>query len=99
MTNFVSQIVYRKTLEDQEVVTASLGGFRDSPTDNEIRIEHSRLGAGLTITADRPLSSESLWSIRTVVAMEPFVAVAVEPGKEFTWQSTYTYYTLPASAK
>ena len=37
--------------------------------------------------------------IRTVIAMEPFVSVAVEPTKEFTWKSTYNYYTLPASAK
>jgi hypothetical protein len=94
-----NQIVYLKMLEDQEVVTTSLGGFSDSPQDNEIRIENSRLGAGMKITGDRPLSSESLWSIRTVVAMEPFVSVAVEPAKEFTWKSTYSYYTLPASAK
>jgi hypothetical protein len=94
-----NQIVYLKTLENQEVVTTSLQGFSDSPKDNEIRIENSRLDAGLKITGDRPLSSASLWSIRTVMAMEPFVFVAVEPEKEFTWKSTYDYYTLPTGAK
>jgi len=29
------------------------------------------------------------------MAIEPFVAVAVEPGSEFTWKTTYRYYTLP----
>jgi hypothetical protein len=32
------------------------------------------------------------------MAVEPFVEIVVEPGAEFTWQSVYEYYTLPASA-
>jgi hypothetical protein len=94
-----NQIVYLKTLENQEVVTTSLLGFSDSPKDSEIRIENIRLGAGMKITADRPLLSESLWSIRTVIAMEPFVSVVIEPTKEFSWKSTYSYYTLPTGVK
>jgi hypothetical protein len=94
-----NQIVYLKVLENRDVVTTPLQGFSDSPKDNHIRIENSKLGVGMTITADRPLSSESLWSIRTVIAMEPFVSVAIEPGNEFTWKSTYNYYTLPAATK
>ncbi len=88
-----NQIVYLKTLENQELVTAPLLGFSASPEDNEIRIENRKLGAGMRITGDRPLTSESLWSIRTVIAMEPFVSVTVEPAKEFSWKSTYNYYT------
>jgi len=38
--------------------------------------------------------SEGLWSIRAVVAMEPFVSVEIEPAQEFTWMSTYEYYKL-----
>lgn len=94
-----SQIVYLKTLENRDLVTTPVQGFSDSPKDHEIRLENGKLGAGMRINADRPLSSESLWSIRTVVAMEPFVSVAVEPGNEFTWKSTYNYYTLPAAIK
>jgi hypothetical protein len=94
-----NQIVYVKTLANQDVVTTPLRGFGDSSKDNAIRIENHRLGAGMTITGDRPLSSASLWSIRAVVAMEPFVSVAIEAAKEFTWKSTYSYYTLAAGAK
>jgi hypothetical protein len=36
-----------------------------------------------------------VWSIRPVVAVEPFIEVAADPGKTFTWKSTYTFYTLP----
>ena len=94
-----NQILYLKTLVDRDVVTTPVQGFGDSAKDHEIRIENSKLGAGMKISADRPLSSESLWSIRTVIAMEPFVAMAIEPGSEFTWKSTYEYYTLPAGTK
>jgi hypothetical protein len=94
-----NQIVYLKTLENRDIVTTPLGGFSDSPKDNDIRVENSRLGVGIRITGDHPLSSESLWSIRSVLAMEPFVSMAIEPGNEFTWKSTYHYYTLPAGTK
>jgi hypothetical protein len=89
-----NQIVYLKTLESRDVVTTPLHGFSQSPSDNEIRIESGRAGAGMKVSTDRPLLSESLWSIRTVIAMEPFVSVAIEPGQEFNWTSTYDYYTL-----
>lgn len=94
-----NQIVYRKTLEGEEMVSIPLRGFSDSPKDNNIRIENERLGAGMRIIGDRPLSSESLWSIRAVMAMEPFVSVVVDPGQEFTWTSRYSYYNLPEGTK
>jgi hypothetical protein len=94
-----NQIVYVRTLDKHDVAATPLEGFRDNPEDHEIRIENSRLGAGLKISADRPLSSESLWSIRTVIAMEPYISMTIEPGSEFTWKSTYDYYTIPASEK
>jgi len=94
-----NQIVYLKTLENRDVAATNLQGFSDSQSDNDIRIENSRLGVGMRITSDRPLSRESLWSIRAVLAMEPFVSVAMEPGNGFTWTSTYDYYTLPAGSK
>jgi hypothetical protein len=94
-----NQIVYLKTLENGDVAATSLQGFSDSPKDNQIRIENERLGVGMSITADRPLSSEALWSIRAVMAMEPFVSVTIEPAHEFTWSSTYSYYTVASHAK
>jgi hypothetical protein len=94
-----NQIVYLKTLEGRDVVQTPLQGFGDSPAASEIRIESAPLGAGMKIVANRPLASLSLWSIRSTVSMEPFTALSVAPGAEFTWTSTYTYYTLPAGKK
>ncbi len=94
-----NKIRYLKTLEGRDVVTTPLRGFSGSPKDNQIRIEDGRIGAGMTIEADRPLSRESLWSVRTVIAMEPFISIAIEPGRDFTWKSVYHYYAFPARAK
>jgi hypothetical protein len=88
------QVVYRKTLAGRETVAFPLEGFGDSATDHEIRIENGRLGAGVRINGDRPLARLYLWSIRSVVSLEPFVAIAVKPGEEFSWSSRYSYYTL-----
>ena len=90
-----NQVVYLKTLENRDTVATPIEGFSRSSSDHQIRIEDSQLGAGMTITGDRPLSKVYLWSIRTTISVEPFVAIAIEPGMEFTWQSTYNYYTLP----
>ena len=50
-------------------------------------------GCGLRATGRS--SNASLWSIRSVLAtVEPFIDVAAEPGKEFTWKYTYDYYAL-----
>jgi hypothetical protein len=32
------------------------------------------------------------WSIRTVLAPEPYVDITIAPGEEFTWMWTYDYY-------
>jgi hypothetical protein len=36
-----------------------------------------------------------LWSIRSVIAVEPYLGISVEPGGEFTWTQTYDFYTIP----
>ena len=91
------QIVYLKTLEGRDVVALPVAGFSRAVEDHRIRIENGKLG--MSIAGDRPLQSAALWSIRSVMAIEPFIAVAVEPGAEFTWKSAYRYFTLPAGAK
>jgi hypothetical protein len=93
-----NQFVYLKVLQNEDMVQTLLQGFGDSPHDNEIRIENRKVGAGMRITGDHPLSKLNLWSIRAVLSLEPFISMAVEPGGEFTWKMSYEYYTLPRSA-
>jgi hypothetical protein len=94
-----NQVVYLKALANKDVVSAPLQGFSNSAKDYEIRIDNRRVGAGMLIRGNRPLSYLNLWSIRSVLAVEPFVAMTIDPGNEFTWQVTYQYYTLAAKPR
>ncbi|MFB3779392.1 MAG: hypothetical protein ACE141_17370 [Bryobacteraceae bacterium] len=91
-----NEVVYLRALADQDQVGVGIQGFGDSAKDHEVIIENKKVGAGLKITGDRPMIRSMLWSIRTVLAVEPYIAVDIEPGGEFTWKDTIEYYTLPA---
>ena len=86
-------LVYAKVLEGAECFQTSFTGFGADVADHEIRIEDKRAGAGVRITGDRPLSRFGYWSIRTVVAPEPYIDINIPPGQQFTWTWTYDYFT------
>lgn len=88
------EIIYLKKLEGDDVIATTIEGYSDSPRDHEVRIENKRVNAGLRFKTDKPLAQESLWSIRSVIAVEPFVAISVEPGAEFSWKTIYEYFNL-----
>jgi hypothetical protein len=91
-----NQVVYMKPLSGEDEVAVFLQGFSDSVKDTEIVIENKKVGAGVKISGDRPLTRSMLWSIRTVLAVEPYIAIDIQPGAEFTWKDMLEYYTLPA---
>ena len=78
----------------QDRVSFPIQGFGPNASDYDIRVENRRARAGVRITGDRPLASMALWSIRTVLAVEPFIDISIDPGDTFTWKYTYTYFTL-----
>jgi len=90
-----NQVVYKKSLAGEDVVFFPITGFGDTASDHEIRVENRAVKAGMSMRGDKPLKSVSLWSIRSNVSVEPFVAVSVAPGKEFRWTSSYRYYSIP----
>jgi hypothetical protein len=89
-----NQFVYLKALKDKESVYTEWQGFGASAADYRFTIENKKVGAGLQITGDRPLAKVVLWSIRTVLSVEPYVAMTLQPGQEFTWQYSYTFYVI-----
>ena len=88
-----NKLVYAKVLEGSECYSASFTGFGADAKDNDIRIENKKTGAGVHITGDRPLTRLGYWSIRTVLAPEPYIDLNIEPGQQFAWTYTYDYYT------
>lgn len=90
-----NEVVYKKQLLGQDEAAVLIQGFSESPKDSEIVIENKKVNAGLKISGDRPLIRELLWSIRSVLAVEPYVAIDVQPDAEFNWSNAIDYYTLP----
>ena len=88
-----NKLVYSKALEGSECYSGSFTGFGPDAKDNDIRIENKKTGAGVHIKGDRPLTRLGYWSIRTVLAPEPYIDLNIEPGQQFTWTYTYDYYT------
>jgi len=91
------EIVFARPLAGQDEVAVFLQGFGKDAADSQVVMENKRVGAGVKIRSDRPLIRSMLWSIRTVLAVEPYVAIDVQPGAEFTWTDTLEYYTMPPS--
>jgi hypothetical protein len=91
-----NKISYLQILKAPEIFGVNIEGFGKTASDYNITIENSKVGAGMKITGDQPLASEELWSIRPILAMEPFIHMSIEPGHDFRWKYTYDYYTLAA---
>jgi hypothetical protein len=87
-----TRLVYSKVLEGRECFQAGFTGFGSTAGDHDIRIVNTKVGAGVRITGDRPMSRFGYWSIRSVLAPEPYIDIAVEPGQEYTWKWTYDYF-------
>ena len=68
------------------------------PKDFDIRVEDHKTGAGVRLTADRPLWKVNFWSTRATVCPEAYVEVKADPGKETSWRLTYDFYSLQAAA-
>lgn len=90
---------FTRTLTGEDKIADQFVGFGASARDYDIRIEDRRAGAGVHITGDRPLVKANLWGIRTVIAPEPFIGMAIAPGAVFTWKIVYDYYTVAKDAK
>jgi hypothetical protein len=87
-----NEIVYLKALQGEDRVSLGIQGFGTEAKDYDVRVENVKTGAGFRVTSDRPVANLSLWSIRSVISMEPFVDVTTEPGATTSWTYTYTYF-------
>ena len=94
-----NQIVYQRPLSGQDEAIVLYQGFGDGARDHEVIIENKQTGTGVRIVGDRPLIRSMLWSIRTVLAVEPYIAVDIQPGGELTWRDTIEYYTIPPGSE
>jgi hypothetical protein len=86
------EVVFARELVEDERAMITVAGFSGDSKDYDIRVENRKTGAGVRITADRPLARFVVWSVRPTRCPEPFINVRVEPGAEFTWRISYEFY-------
>jgi hypothetical protein len=86
------RIVFTGGFAGQDRVSFDVTGFGADPKDYDFRLESARIGVGVRVRGDRPLASVWLWSIRSVISIEPFIDVSTAPGATTSWTYTYTYY-------
>ncbi len=85
---------YIAELQGEDRVAFGLQGFSDSATDYNFFIENHAAKVGVRMEGDQPLANASVWSLRNILAVEPFITISAAPGKEFSWTYTYTYSDL-----
>lgn len=51
----------------------------------------------MRMQTDRLLFNASVWSIRDVLAVEPFINISTDPGQKISWVYTYTYSDLSSA--
>ena len=92
-------VSFTRAIGEKESMRVLPVGFGKTPEDYNFRIENKKLGIGLHITADQPLARATLWGIRAVFAIEPFINYDIAPGSEFSWRYTYEAYLLAGTAE
>lgn len=90
---------FPRALVDRDSVRVAPAGYSTEARDYDFRFENKKLGIGLRASADRPLAHFTIWGIRTVFAIEPFIGLNIPPGSEFSWKLSYDAYTLPSGVK
>ena len=86
-----NRFAYQRALTGKEGVSFHITGFGASRKDYDIRISNANSGAGVRVTADHPLAKINVWSIRSVMAVEPYIAINLEPGATMRWTYRYSY--------
>jgi hypothetical protein len=85
---------YIADLQGKDRVAFGLQGFSADPKDYDFAIANQAASVQVRIKGDRPLINAEVWSIRSVLAVEPFIDIHVAPGQDYEWSYTYTYSTL-----
>jgi len=85
------RFTHARAMKDSERVSTSFTGFSGSASDYDIKVENTKTGAAIRVTADHPLVKVNYFSVRSIMAVEPYVAINLAPGQTMRWTYTYTY--------
>ncbi len=85
-------IAMTKKLDRKEAFGATLTGYDQSALSHHIVLENTNTRAAIKIEGDKPLSKLYLYVVDTAICPEPYVDISIDPGKEFRWETRYSFY-------
>ena len=85
------KLSFLKDLNGQSI-WMELKGYGPGIQDHRITVKNNKTGAGVTFGVDRPLYMMVFWACSTTYCPENYILISVEPGKEETWTSDYTFF-------
>ena len=89
-----STATYVSDLQGQDRVAFGLQGFSTESKDYDFTIVNRTAKVQVKISGDHALANATVWSIRSVLAVEPFIDIQADPGKDALWNYRYTYSTV-----
>jgi hypothetical protein len=89
-------ITYKTAMTTDQRVTAGFKDFGATSAGYDFHVFDPARGVGVRITSDAPVDHAALWSISTVMAIEPFVKITVNPGESYSWSYRYDYEVTDA---
>jgi hypothetical protein len=85
------KVTLARSPEAHQSIRFSIDGFGARAADYRVTVTSADQHAAVTVSGDRPLDKLSLWSIQTVVAVEPFLRIDVPAGQSLGWRYVYDY--------
>jgi hypothetical protein len=86
-----NQIVINRPFLKTEQAYTVLEGYGQTAKDYNIRIENHNTGAGVLITADKPMSKLVFWARNTILCPEPYIHLKINPGETISWKISYLF--------
>jgi hypothetical protein len=84
-------LTYLRAMKPRERASFPITGYGASAGDYDIQVTDLKSKAGVQIKGDQPITKINVFSIDTVQAVEPYIAIDLPPGAEKRWSYTYTY--------
>ena len=92
------QLTLARSPGTHESIAFPIRGFGPDAKDYRIRITSADGRASVSVSGDAPLAKMQFWSIRRVVAAEPYVRIDLAAGRSFRWRYVYDYDATVAGA-
>jgi hypothetical protein len=85
-------IRYITAIPAGETVASLIDGFGPTASDYDFTVTNTKTGFGQRIRGDQPIVKINMWSIDRTFSLEPYVAIALEPGESKRWTYTYDFF-------